>query len=198
MIAHAEGVLMDMHHVNAGEARAMLRRTADQANLTITDAAYWLITDAAPTGRGQNAPTRRRTRQAAADEAADDDASRRPTVEDDGDPVIVDVRGDIDAATAPALAARLARLSVRDTTIDLSGVGFCSAGGLELLFEHSRRLADRGAVLRLAGCPPTLRAVIERLGLDDALPNASTPAHHASVSSSAAPTVAAAAAGTPR
>ncbi|WP_182348769.1 STAS domain-containing protein [Tomitella gaofuii] len=169
IIAHAEGVLMDMHHVNAGEARVMLRRAAHQANLTTADAAYWLITDAATTSRGRNARARRRTRQAAAD-----DASRRPAADTGGDPVIVEVRGDIDAATAPALAARLARLPVRDTVADMTGVGFCSARGLELLVEHSRRLADSGAVLRLAGCPPALRAVIDRLGLDDALPTANT------------------------
>ncbi len=168
IIEHAEGVLMGMHHVNAGEARAMLNRTAYQDNLTITDAACWLITDAADTSRSRNAPTRRRTRQAAAD-----DASRRPGT-GDNEPVIVEVRGDIDAATAPALAARLARLPVRDTVADMTGVGFCSARGLELLVEHSRRLGDSGAVLSLAGCPPALRAVIDRLGLDDALPTANT------------------------
>ncbi|WP_200171634.1 STAS domain-containing protein [Tomitella cavernea] len=150
IIGHAEGVLMETHHVNAHEARAMLRRTADQANLTTTGAAYWLITDA--TGRGRTG---------------------RPATSGN-EPVTFEIGGDIDAANAATLARRLAHLPRRDTTIDLTRLGFCSARGLELLFEHSRRLADNGAVLRLGGCPPPLRAVIDRLGLDDALPAANT------------------------
>ncbi|WP_182347448.1 STAS domain-containing protein [Tomitella gaofuii] len=150
VIAHAEGVLMETHGVNALEARSMLRRTAGQAHLTTADAAYRLITDA--DGRGR---------------------TDRPATGGD-EPLTVEIGGDIDDANAATLARRLAHLPRCDTTIDLTKLDFCSARGLELLLEHSRRLADDGVVLRLAGLPQSLRGVIDRLGFHDALPDADT------------------------
>ncbi|WP_182357961.1 hypothetical protein [Tomitella gaofuii] len=88
----------------------------------------------------------------------------------DGAPLVVEVCGDIDSANAAAFALQLSWLPARDTIVHLAGLQFCSARGLELLLEHSRRLAENGASLWLADCPRALWRVIGRLRLDEALP----------------------------
>ncbi|GAA4820447.1 STAS domain-containing protein [Tomitella cavernea] len=87
-----------------------------------------------------------------------------------GIPRIVAVRGDVDAANGAELQSQIAMLPDCDTIVDLVGLQFCSGGCLELLLDYSARLAQSGAALRLAACPPSLHSIIERLGLQDALP----------------------------
>ncbi|WP_182359996.1 STAS domain-containing protein [Tomitella gaofuii] len=91
-----------------------------------------------------------------------------------GDPCIVALRGDVDAANDAVLRSQLGRLILRDTVVDLTRLGFCGAGALDALFEHSGRLARSGAALHLACCPSSLRGIIERLGLHAALPISDT------------------------
>ena len=51
-------------------------------------------------------------------------------------------------------------------TVDFSGLGYISSGGLGLLFATQKRLGDRGRELRLANLNPHIREVFRIAGFD--------------------------------
>lgn len=82
------------------------------------------------------------------------------------------VVGELDLATAPRLAAALDAELVatpRLMTVDLSGVGFCSAAGLSALLRIEQRADDVGAAFRWRNCSPPVRRIVHLAGLSDAL-----------------------------
>ncbi|WP_051386185.1 STAS domain-containing protein [Actinokineospora inagensis] len=76
---------------------------------------------------------------------------------------VVRLRGDIDLATSPAVAAALAdRLDRRPAllVLDFTHVGFVGACGLKLLTDARRRARAHGGTVAVACCcPQVLRAM---------------------------------------
>lgn len=78
------------------------------------------------------------------------------------------VAGELDAETAPALAAALADADARDTlVVDLSGVEFIDSSGLRVLLEtHHQRLADQRALI-LSKPSTVVERLLEVAGVSD-------------------------------
>lgn len=88
----------------------------------------------------------------------------------------VAVTGEIDAYTAPALAAALAAADHPELVVDLSGVEFVDSSGLRVLLEaHQTRQAD-GRTLVLAQPSPAVQRVLDVAGVDGYLTVTSDPA----------------------
>jgi anti-sigma B factor antagonist len=72
---------------------------------------------------------------------------------------VVDLHGDLDIATAPAITARLDPLTATahpDLVVDLREVTFVDCSGLAALCRARRRTLDRGGRLRLVVDSPRL------------------------------------------
>ncbi|GAA2544580.1 STAS domain-containing protein [Pseudonocardia hydrocarbonoxydans] len=73
--------------------------------------------------------------------------------------------GDVDLETAPMLRAALAAATVgrgvRLVVVDLDGVGFFGASGIQILLDARGTAGRRGAGLVLAGGPPAVLRVLE-------------------------------------
>jgi len=67
--------------------------------------------------------------------------------------VVLDVRGHVDAFTAPLLRAclrtQLSRPGVREIVLDFGGVDFLGAAGVSVIAEAARRSRERGLRIRL-------------------------------------------------
>jgi anti-anti-sigma factor len=88
--------------------------------------------------------------------------------------LVVRVSGEIDIATAPALAEALrARLEAAgpgaELIVDLAAVTFIDARGLATLLEAAETARSRGIVLRTTGRPSCLRRIIAVTGDGGAL-----------------------------
>jgi anti-sigma B factor antagonist len=83
---------------------------------------------------------------------------------------VVEVEGEIDILTAPALASALCddHASADALVLDLAKVPFVSSTGLRLIVSVHRRLSRRGG-LALAGLHANVAHVLEIVGLADAL-----------------------------
>ena len=81
---------------------------------------------------------------------------------------VVTVRGEVDLATAPALADALAGIAPGDgpAVVDLTDVGFLDSSGLSVLLQARERLSA-GAGLRLVVTRPALQRVLAVTGLDE-------------------------------
>jgi anti-anti-sigma factor len=81
----------------------------------------------------------------------------------------VAVSGELDLASSPVLAARLAALVAaepRSIDVDLAGVSFIDARGLQVLVAaHGRCNGDDGPGLRLVGASHPVRRLFELTGL---------------------------------
>lgn len=86
------------------------------------------------------------------------------------EPPVLEVGGEIDAVSAPQLETQFARLPQRDIVIDVTGVDFCGASGLEALTDLHSRLRKDGCALCISGATAEMRGVVRRLGLDERLP----------------------------
>jgi anti-anti-sigma factor len=89
------------------------------------------------------------------------------TAGDHGD-LSLNVRGDLDMSTAPALAAALTKAGSDDAviTLDLSGVTFIDSSALVVLVSSGRELAERGARLRIGPRSEVVAKVLEITQLD--------------------------------
>jgi anti-sigma B factor antagonist len=80
--------------------------------------------------------------------------------------------GEIDAHTAPALAAAIDAAGI-DVALDLAAVEFVDSSGLRVLIDAHQRLADAGGGLRLTALSEPVRRLLEisgvlgYLGVDD-------------------------------
>lgn len=91
-------------------------------------------------------------------------------VEDDR--ALVEVTGELDLSTAPALSESLAPLidaHPRQVTLDLAGLEFIDSTGLTLIVRTSNALAVHEGRLVLAHATPAVRRVLEIVGLDGLL-----------------------------
>ena len=80
---------------------------------------------------------------------------------------VVTVTGEVDALTAPTLAACLsAQLAVAQVVVvDLDGVKFLASAGLQVLFEANELAIERGCSLRFVCNCPLANLVLETTGL---------------------------------
>ena len=83
------------------------------------------------------------------------------TVEDDGQHVVVFVRGELDIATGPQLQECLTDFARRSITLDFSGVTFMDSSGVAAI---AAALKQRSKVM-LRGVGPVQRVVLEATGL---------------------------------
>lgn len=96
--------------------------------------------------------------------------------------VIVQMRGELDLASAPLLAAVLEhqlRLGHRFARLDVSRLYFCDCGGLRAIVAGHNAFLAAGGTLSLTGLTRPVRRLLAITGLDEALvlidppPNAS-------------------------
>lgn len=81
--------------------------------------------------------------------------------------VILDVRGDIDVATAPQLWRELEPQleTTRNVVVDLSKVSFIDSTGVGTIIRAVNALRDRGQRLTLRSPTPMTKTVFETVGL---------------------------------
>lgn len=84
---------------------------------------------------------------------------------------VVEVDGEIDLTTAPALNVTLGRLLLAPSpgsvvVLDLSGLEFCDVAGLNAILRWARALARRGARFAVAAPPPSFRKLLRATRLD--------------------------------
>jgi anti-sigma B factor antagonist len=87
--------------------------------------------------------------------------------EHDPDTRVVTVTGEVDALTAPKLAAFLtAQLAIaRLVVVDLDGVQFLASAGLRVLFEMNELATQQDRYLRLVCNSPSANRTLETAGL---------------------------------
>lgn len=86
---------------------------------------------------------------------------------------IIELRGDLDIAAAPALREHLLDALSHSTNLlilDLSEVRFCDASGLAVLVGTQHRAQLLGVTLYLAAPRPQIAEVLRITGLDRGLP----------------------------
>jgi anti-sigma B factor antagonist len=95
------------------------------------------------------------------------------SISDDTDPPLLTVRGEVDLASAPKLAAAMTELMDRGYTqvaVDLGSVEFIDSSGLGVLVGSLRRLREDGGDLVLRAASPAVTRILELTGLDGLLP----------------------------
>lgn len=88
----------------------------------------------------------------------------------------VAIAGEIDAHTAPAVAAALAAAEHDPLIVDLSAVDFVDSSGLRVLLEAHQARKAAGNSLVLAQPSPAVQRVLDVAGVDGYLTVTSDPA----------------------
>jgi anti-sigma B factor antagonist len=76
-----------------------------------------------------------------------------------------EVSGEIDAHTAPALAAAMAELPSGVVTVDMADVSFMDSSGLRVLIEAAARARDGGGDLIITNPTSGITRLVEISGL---------------------------------
>ena len=76
-----------------------------------------------------------------------------------------EVRGEIDAHTAPTLAAAMTELPSGVVTVDVAGVSFMDSSGLRVLLEAATRAREGGGDLVIVHSTPGIARLVEISGL---------------------------------
>ncbi len=90
-------------------------------------------------------------------------------VESDESQALVQVKGEVDVATAPVLEQRLSELvesGVREIILDVAELTFVDTTGLATLVRTAQRLGPAEGRLRLRAPRPNVRKTLEITGLD--------------------------------
>ena len=88
----------------------------------------------------------------------------------DGSNAVLQLRGEIDIASAPQLASELDQLPpATSILLDLSAVEFIDSSGIGMLMDTHRRLVEHGGQLRLEGAAGITRRALELTGVLDLL-----------------------------
>jgi len=98
---------------------------------------------------------------------------------DDGEVVVIAVRGELDLFTAPELRAALrvhtdAAEQAPHVVVDLSGCTFVDASGCQVLLRAARRLATRERRLAIVNRNPGTARILSVMGLDELFPVVAT------------------------
>lgn len=99
------------------------------------------------------------------------------TVEDDGDPVVIRVEGDLDSFTAAGLRQAFGRVLGRPGTIvDISEVPFVDSSGLGALLGGIRRVREAGGTVAVCCATTSVLRLLSLTGMDRAVTVAATAA----------------------
>jgi anti-anti-sigma factor len=77
------------------------------------------------------------------------------------------LRGELDAHTAPSLAKAMEVLPPGEIIVDMAGVSFVDSSGLRVLLDATNRARNDGGDLTLSGPQASIRRLIEISGLND-------------------------------
>lgn len=89
--------------------------------------------------------------------------------EQQGDDVVVRVKGELDLSTTPQLSAAIDGTADQPTTtvtLDLAGVSFIDSSALRVLVTTGRTLTERGRALRIGPRSDTVARVLAMTNLD--------------------------------
>ena len=76
-----------------------------------------------------------------------------------------EVRGEIDAHTAPVLAGAMSELPSGIATVDVAAVSFMDSSGLRVLIEAATRARQEGGDLIIVNSTPGIARLVEISGL---------------------------------
>jgi anti-sigma B factor antagonist len=76
-----------------------------------------------------------------------------------------ELRGEIDAHTAPTLAAAMKELPTGVVTVDVAGVSFMDSSGLRVLIEAATRARESSGDLVIVHSTPGITRLVEISGL---------------------------------
>ena len=87
------------------------------------------------------------------------------------DGIVIEVRGEVDLATAPTVEHELLRAEQSHdlVALDLSGTSFMDSTGLHMIIAADRRLRERGGRLVVVPGPPQIRRLLNLTGVGDRL-----------------------------
>jgi anti-sigma B factor antagonist len=94
------------------------------------------------------------------------------TVSQQGDRAIVELRGELDAATGPSLSEAvwaLTRDGLAEVVIDLDAVTFIDSRGLSALLESHREATQRDMSLKVVNLQPAVAKLFRISGVDAVL-----------------------------
>ena len=100
------------------------------------------------------------------------------TIVQQADRVIVEVRGELDAATGPTLSdavSALTRHGLAGVVIDLEGVTFVDSRGLSALLDSHREATERDTTLRVVNLQPPVAKLFRITGVDAVLLDGQAP-----------------------
>ena len=88
----------------------------------------------------------------------------------DGNLVVLTVKGELDAYSAPALEDQFGRLiaeRVDIVVLDLSQTAFCDSSGLRAILTSQRRLQENRGLMRLRAPSEAVKRLLDITGLTD-------------------------------
>jgi anti-sigma B factor antagonist len=100
------------------------------------------------------------------------------TIGQQADRAILEVRGELDAATGPTLfdaVSTLTRDGVAGVVIDLDGVTFVDSRGLSALLDSHREVTQREMTLRVVNLQPPVAKLFRITGVDALLLDGQAP-----------------------
>ncbi|MFJ9561010.1 anti-sigma factor antagonist [Streptomyces fuscichromogenes] len=103
--------------------------------------------------------------------------SRHLRIHQDRGHTVLELRGEIDIATATEIVPHLDRVTAQEgarVVIDLLRVEFFDCSGLRLLYRARSRVLERGGELRLVCAHPLTLRVLKVTGLSRLLPPSTT------------------------
>lgn len=96
------------------------------------------------------------------------------TIDTQGDRMVIALNGRLDAASGPALEARLPTEGVRELVLDFTDCPFVSSCGIRAILVANRRMITAGGRLVVRNLPPTVREIFDMTGLSSIITVAKT------------------------
>jgi anti-sigma B factor antagonist len=100
------------------------------------------------------------------------------TVSQQADRAIVEIRGELDAATGPTVSdavSALTRHGLADVVIDLDAVTFVDSHGLSTLLASHREATQRDMTFRVVNLQPAVAKLFRITGVDAVLVDGEAP-----------------------
>lgn len=96
-------------------------------------------------------------------------------VDDDREPTVIRVEGDLDSYTAGALRESFSRVLGRPTVVDIRGVPFVDSSGLGALVGGIRRVREAGGAAAVCCTRTSVLRLLEVTGIDRSVDVTATP-----------------------